>query len=65
MKKEYKIQTSESDNVYIVKSTYKDDTQLDSFGSKQSALDYADQQLEAGALQSIEVMHVIKLVHGV
>jgi hypothetical protein len=65
MKKEYRIQTLESDNVYVVKTTYLGGTQLDGFASKQSALDFADQQLKTGIIQSVEVTHVIKLVREV
>lgn len=65
MKKEYRIHTVESDNVYMVQSTYEDATQLDSFASKQSALDHAEQQLKTGILKSIEVTHIIKLVREV
>jgi hypothetical protein len=74
---EYSVLITKSDNLYVVRSTFPKSevgdtgigrvdfagTQYDSFASKQAALDYADELVEVGHVASVEVRHIIRIVH--
>lgn len=73
----YIVPVTDSNNLYVVKSTfpksrvgdsgigrvYFTDPTYDSFASKQSALDFCNELVEVGNVESVEVRHIIRIVH--
>jgi len=61
---EYFASVTESDNLYVVRSTYPvAESQTDSFAYKQEALEFADDLVKIGKVTSVEVTRVIRVVH--
>lgn len=70
---EYIVPVISYDNLHVVRSTFPkseevDDTgftepQYDSFASKESALEYADELVKVGKVETVEVRHIIRIVH--
>ena len=74
----YIVPVTDSNNLYVVKSTFpksrvgdsgigrvyfSDMPHYDSFASKKSALDYADELVKVGNVKTVEVRHIIRIVH--
>jgi len=72
----YIVPVIASDNFYVVRSTYNpfarhqetgefNGTEYNSFSSEQKALDYASSMVEVGDVTSVEVRHIIRIVHKI